>query len=264
MTSAKWNAAEYAANSAVQQLWARERIATLHLRGHERILDLGCGDGKVTAELAQAVPRGTVSGIDASTEMIAFAKNAFPPARFPNLEFLVMDAREIRFDQPFDLVFSNAALHWIDDHQKILHGAGSVLKPGGRLVVSCGGRGNAHDVFVAMRPEMRLKRWRDFFRQMPHPYFFYSPDDYKKWLPKAGFKIQNVQLTPRDAVYPGSEAFGAWLRTTWIPYIHRLPEEMRGEFVAAVTARYLAKHPAGADGKIHVRMIRLEIDAVKV
>src|SRR5580658_8193394 len=129
--SAKWNAADYAANSVVQQAWARELIARLNLRGDEHILDVGCGDGKVTAEIARAVPRGSATGVDASAEMIAFAQKTFPPDKVPNLEFHVMDAREIQFARQFNFVFSNAALHWVDNHQKFLRGAAAVLKPGG-------------------------------------------------------------------------------------------------------------------------------------
>jgi trans-aconitate 2-methyltransferase len=151
----------------------------------------------------------------------------------------------------------------VDDHQAILRGMASVLKPGGRLIVSCGGKGNAQDVFVALRPELRLKRWRKYFWKMPKPYFFFSPADYEKWLPKFGFKIKNLELAPKDATYPGAEGFAAWLRTAWLPYVQRVPENLREEFIAAVTARYVAKHPPGADGKVHVRMVRLEIDAVK-
>jgi trans-aconitate methyltransferase len=261
---AKWNAADYAANSVVQQTWARELIAKLNLHGDEQILDVGCGDGKVTAEIVHAVPRGSVVGVDASPQMIAFAKKTFPAKQFPNLKFQVMDARKIKFAQSFDVIFSNAALHWVDDHEKILRGAASVLKSGGRFIVSCGGKGNAQDVFVALRPEMRLKRWREFFRKMPTPYFFYSPDDYKKWLPKFGFKIQKIKLAPKDATYNGAEGFATWLRTTWIPYVQRVPENLREEFIVAVTQRYVAKHPPDADGKVHVKMVRLEIDAIKV
>jgi trans-aconitate methyltransferase len=261
---AKWNAADYAANSVVQQTWARELIAKLNLRGDEHILDVGCGDGKVTAEIAHALPDGLVVGIDASPQMIAFAKKTFPAKKNPNLKFQVMDARKIKFARQFDLIFSNAALHWVDDHEKILRGASAVLKPGGRLVVSCGGKGNAQDVFVALRPEMRLKRWREFFRQMPTPYFFHAPGDYKRWLPKFGFKIQKLKLAPKDATYEGADGFATWLRTTWIPYVQRVPEILREEFIAAVTQRYLAKHPPDADGKVHVKMVRLEIDAVKL
>ncbi|HEX3624223.1 MAG TPA: methyltransferase domain-containing protein [Verrucomicrobiae bacterium] len=261
--TAKWDAAQYAANSVVQQTWARELIAKLGLRGNEHILDVGCGDGKVTAEIARAVPDGSATGVDASTEMISFAQKTFPKSRNPNLEFHVMDAREIKFARQFDLVFSNAALHWVDDHQKFLAGAAAVLRPGGRLVVSCGGKGNAQDVFVALRPELRARQWRESFRQMPEPYFFYAPDEYRKWLAKAGFSARSIRLAPKDATYPGAEGFAAWLRTTWIPYVQRVPENLREEFIAAVTGRYVAKHPADADNNVHVKMVRLEIDAVK-
>jgi trans-aconitate methyltransferase len=282
--TAEWNAADYAANSAVQQTWARELIAQLQLRGDEHVLDVGCGDGKVTAEIARAVPRGSVVGVDASPQMIEFARKTFPRGKIPNLEFHVMDAREIGgCDAPsqssgrlksgdggvaatrlFDIVFSNAALHWVDDHRAFLRGAASVLRPGGRLLVSCGGKGNAHDVFIALRSEMRLKRWREFFRKLEKPYFFHSLDSYEKWLPRFGFKSRGVRLSSKDAVYGGRDGFAAWLRTTWLPYTQRVPENLREEFIAAVTDRYVAEHPPDADGRVHVRMVRLEIDAVKV
>src|SRR4051812_26134648 len=259
-----WSAADYASNSVVQQTWARELIAKLNLRGDERILDVGCGDGKVTAEIARAVPKGAAVGVDASPQMIEFANKEFPASKTPNLEFYVMDARHIAFQRKFDLVFSNAALHWVDDHQAFLRGAGSVLRSGGRLMVSCGGKGNAHDVFLALRPEMRLKRWREFFRRMEAPYFFHSPEEYKKWLPRFGFKTRSVKLAPKDATYEGCDGFATWLRTTWLPYTQRVPEDVREQFIAAVVQRYVAKHPVDAKGSVHVRMVRLEIDATKV
>ncbi len=263
--TATWNAADYAANSVVQHGWARELIARLHLRGDEHILDVGCGDGKVTAEIARMVPAGRVLGVDTSPEMIAFAQKMFPPAKTLNLKFRICDAREIgAVVERFDLIFSNAALHWVDDHEAVLRGAATVLKPGGRLVVSCAGTSNAHDVFLALRPEIRLQRWRRFFRKMPAPYFFHAPGDYEKWLPKFGFKINLLKLAPKDAAYPGTEGLAAWLRTTWLPYIQRVPENMRAEFIAAVTRRYIAKHPPDARGNVHVRMVRLELAAEKL
>ena len=131
-------------------------------------------------------------------------------------------------------------------------------------MVSCGGKGNAQDVFLALRPEMRLKRWREFFRKMEAPYFFHSPEEYKKWLPKFGFEARSIKLAPKDATYPAIEEFAGWLRTTWMPYTQRVPEDQREQFIAAVVVRYVAKHPVDAKGLVHVRMVRLEIDAVRV
>jgi trans-aconitate 2-methyltransferase len=258
-----WDPAAYAANSASQQAWARELIAKLELRGHERILDVGCGDGKVTAELARAVPKGAATGIDSSPDMIRFARVAFRTGAVANLEFQVMDARQIRFERAFDLVFSNAALHWVDDHQAFLRGAATCLRPGGRLVVSCGGKGNAHDVFIALRAEMRLKRWREFFRKLERPYFFHRPEEYEPWLARCGFKTRSVRLADKDMVFPGREGFAGWFRTTWLPYTQRVPESAREEFVAAVADRYVATHPLDEAGRVHVHMVRLEIDAVR-
>jgi trans-aconitate 2-methyltransferase len=258
-----WDPAAYAANSASQQAWARELIAKLRLRGDERILDVGCGDGKVTVELARNVPRGAVVGIDASPDMIEFARVTFPPSEISNLKFEIMDARQIRPGATFDLVFSSAALHWVDDHPAFLRGAGGCLRPGGRLVVSCGGKGNAQEVFVALRSVIRLARWRPFFRRLKKAYFFYRPEDYEKWLPRLGFTRTSVRLADKDMVFPGRDGFVGWFRTTWLPYTQRVPESPREEFIVAVTDRYLARHPADAAGRVQVRMVRLEIQAVK-
>lgn len=259
-----WDPAGYAAHSSSQQLWARERITRLALQGNEQVLDVGCGDGKVTAELARALVGGHVVGIDSSADMIRFARKTFPARSIPNLVFHVMDARRIRFESKFDLVFSNAALHWVDDHQAFLRGVGACLHAGGRLTVSCGGKGNAQEVFVALRSEMRLKHWSRWFRRLKRPYFFYSPEDYEKWLPRAGFKSLQVRLVDKDMVWEGRQGLAAWLRTTWLPYTQRVPESLREEFIGGVVARYVARHPLDSAGRVHVRMVRLEIDAVKV
>ena len=262
----EWNAGGYAAHSSEQQSWARELIARLGLRGDERVVDVGCGDGKITAELARLLPHGTATGTDVSPEMIAFAQAAFPAATHPNLKFLVADARKldaVASPGGVDVIFSNAALHWVDDHPAFLRSAATLLKPGGKLAVSCGGQGNAQDVFLALRPEMRLKRWREFFRHMPTPYHFYAPADYEKWLPKFGFRLVRLELAPKESLYAGAAGFATWLRVTWLPYVQRVPVAAREEFIAAVTRRYLAAHPADAQGRVPVRMVRLEIEAVK-
>ncbi len=143
MARFRWNAEDYAQHSRPQQKWARELIGKLRLRGPESVLDIGCGDGKVTAEIAYLVPDGRVVGIDNSPAMIALAAERYPRHRHPNLLFRRMDAAALTFSGQFDVVFSNAALHWIRDHRPVLAGILQALKPGGRIVLQMGGRGNA-------------------------------------------------------------------------------------------------------------------------
>ncbi len=258
-----WDPAEYAIWSGAQLEWARELITRLELRGHERILDVGCGNGRVTAELAALVPYGTVLGVDNSPEMINFARAAFPQDRFPNLRFAQMDARRLQLTEQFDVVFSNAALHWVDDHTAFLRGAAAGLRPGGRLLISCGGKGNAHDVFVAIRAVMRRRDWRRFFRQMSRPYFLCGPDEYLRWLPQFGFNPRTVQLVNKEIVFANLAALCGWLRTTWLPYTQRVPEHARDQFIRAVAEQYILGRPTDATNNIRVGMVRLEVDAVR-
>ena len=238
-------------------------MVRLACRGDERAVDVGCGDGRLTAELARQVPAGEVLGVDSSPEMIEHARAAFPQATHTNLRFERMDAARLELATDHDVVFSNAVLHWVPDHRAFLRGAARALRPGGKLVVSCGGKGNAGDVFSVLRAEMRSPAWRAFFRNLEKPYFFHGDDEYQEWLPEAGFRPGRIRLAPKDALHESVEAFAGWFRTTWMPYTQRVPEGRRDAFIDAVVRRYLEMHPAESTGAVRVRMVRLEIDAVR-
>ncbi len=134
MNAYRWNAQDYAQNSQAQQQWAKELTAQLQLSGRETVLDLGCGDGKVTAEIATIVDRGTVVGIDNSAAMIELAQGRYPEQQHPNLSFRVMDAGSLSFTECFDVVFSNAVLHWVKHHQPVIGGLYRSLKSGGKIL----------------------------------------------------------------------------------------------------------------------------------
>jgi trans-aconitate methyltransferase len=139
-TAHEWNPADDARHSTGQERWARELFTLLAPKPHEGVLDIGCGDGRNTVELAALTPDGTVVGVDRSTAIIQFAQQHFPPARFPNLSFLQADASALPFHSEFDAVFSNAVLHWVLDHQPVLAGIARRLRPGGRCVLQMGER----------------------------------------------------------------------------------------------------------------------------
>ena len=183
----RWNARDYAKNSSGQFEWAQELIAKLDLQGSESILDIGCGDGKITYRLAVAAKNGYVLGIDQSQEMIRIAIEQFPPAKYPNLSFLRMNATDIRVSQKFDVAFSNATLHWVKDQVAVLRGVRKCLKSGGKILFQMGGRGNAADVFVVIQGMLQHKRWGSYYEGFIPPYNFYGPEEYEVWLLESGF-----------------------------------------------------------------------------
>ncbi|MEO0377003.1 MAG: methyltransferase domain-containing protein [Cyanobacteria bacterium P01_A01_bin.17] len=258
-----WNAQDYEQHSSAQQKWAKELIVKLNLKGNERILDLGCGDGKITAELARCVPSGSVMGIDQSEAMITLAQTRYPSAQVENLQFQQMDARQLTFQNQFDVVFSNATLHWVDDHVAVLNGLAAGLRSQGRILLQMGGHGNASEIIKAFDIVTQQPQWRQYFIDFTFPYFFNRPADYRTWLPKAGFTPQRVELIPKDMTHNGSTELAGWIRTTWFPYINQVPEAMRDRLVAVVLEQYLQTHPPLNDGFTHVKMIRLEVEARK-
>jgi len=258
-----WNADEYARSSAVQQQWAEELIRKLCLGPDERVLDIGCGDGKVTAALARQVPEGRVVGLDSSERMIEFAQRAFPPEDCPNLSFQAGDARDLPFRGEFDVVFSNAALHWVVDHEPVVRGIAAALAPGGRVLLQMGGRGNAAGVVAAVESLMQAAEWRDLFTGFEFPYGFHGPDQYRGWLAEAGLTTQRLELVPKYMVHAGRQQMAGWIRTTWLPYLQRVPEDRRPRFVEQLLDAYAAAHPPDMDGALHLDMVRLEVEATR-
>jgi trans-aconitate 2-methyltransferase len=258
-----WNAADYNKSSPAQQVWAQELIEKIGLYGNERVLDIGCGDGKITAAIAEIVPLGMVTGIDSSTEMIRFAREHFPAHIHPNLNFVRMDASHLAFSEEFDVVFSNAALHWISDHRPLLAGIANSLRPGGRVLIQMGGKGNADQVFCVLKVLLENRRWGHYFAGFGFTHGFFGTAEYRLWLEESGLEPIRVELIPKDMSYLTRDAFAAWIRTTWLPWMARLPEREQPVFIEGVIDEYLARYPADANGEIHIAMMRLEAEAKK-
>ena len=261
---AQWNAQDYAQSSSAQAAWAQDLIVKLNLSGNETVLDVGCGDGKVTAEIARRLPDGFVLGIDSSSEMVQFANAENLESAIANLQFACMDARKIDSSRTFDVVFSNAVLHWVDDHPAFLRGASQVLRSRGKLVTSCGGKGNAADVVSVFEALIQQPTWNPYFTNFQFPYFFYSPNEYADWLTESGFQSVRRDLVPKDMIHSGKEGLSGWIRTTWMPYIHRVPEARRENLIEEFLEEYLNQHPLDSQGNSHVKMVRLEVEAIKI
>jgi trans-aconitate methyltransferase len=171
----EWNASEYNRHSSLQAALAEEHLDRLALEGAERVLDIGCGDGKITAEIAARVPRCSVLGVDPSHDMIAFATRHFGPATRPNLRFEVADVRRLTYRDEFDRVVSFNALHWVPDQGAALRSIRRALVDAGRALlrlVPQGPRRSLEDFIEDLR---HSARWAGHFTGFQKPYAHFLP-----------------------------------------------------------------------------------------
>jgi trans-aconitate methyltransferase len=263
MPKHKWDASDYAVNSSAQAKWGKELIAKLNLRGDETVLDIGCGDGKLTVTLAQQLPSGSVQGIDSSLEMIRFAVKSFPSLATPNLSFKVCDACRLTSANKFDVVVSFACLHWIKDHLPVLKSIRRSLKNNGRILLQFGGKGNAEDLLAVTDEVIAGDQWKKYFRRFVFPWHFYEPGQYRVWVKQAGLTPKRVELIAKDMVQKSKDDLIGWIRATWRPYVCRVPAGLQNKFLTEIVQRYLARYPLDEDGCAHLQMQRLEVEAYK-
>jgi len=206
-----WNAADYAANARFVSDLGQPVLDLLAPRSGERILDIGCGDGALTARLVEA--GATVVGVDPAPDFVA-------AARARGIDARAHDAQALPFEQEFDAVFTNAVLHWVPDLDAALRGMHRALRPGGRCVGEFGGHGNVAAVSTALRA---VGRQHGVDVQMPWRYV--TPADFSRRLVAAGFMPVSVDLIPRPTPLPSGMA--AWLRTFAGPIFEQLPAAVR-------------------------------------
>jgi trans-aconitate 2-methyltransferase len=263
MDEFKWNAKDYRDNSSIQQEWARELIARLELKGDEKVLDIGCGDGKITAEIAGKLPYGSIVGVDNSKEMIDLANSCFQNGTHKNISFKLGDAKKLNFDDEFDIVFSNATLHWITDHTPVLEGIKKALKIHGKSLLQMGGKGNAGEIIDEFDSVRNRPEWESYFAGFEFPYGFFDPEEYKVLLDETGLKINYIKLINKDMTHNNIDGLKGWIRTTWLPYTTRVPGNLQNLFIDQIVNNYINKHPLDDNGCTHVKMVRLEVMAEK-
>ena len=208
------------------------------LKGNERVLDVGCGNGKVTAEIAARVPQGAVVGVDSSADMIAFASSHFGPTVRPNLRFEVADARRLRFHEEFDLVVSFNALHWIPEQDQPLRSIRAAMKPDGLAqlrLVPAGKRKSLENVIE----ETRLSSsWERYFQGFHDPYLHLTPEQYAALAESNGLQVRRIHTEDKSWDFKTRAGFLAFGSVTFVEWTKFIPEAERLAFVADVLDRY--------------------------
>ena len=229
--SRDWDAATYDRVSDIQLTWAIEQLERLDLDGDEVVLDAGCGSGRVTALLADRVPRGRVYGVDVAPSMAAHAAEALGE----RATILCQDLVELSLPEPVDVVFSNATFHWVKDHDALFAAIHRTLKPGGRLLAQCGGRGNIDGFRTAADSVAAEEPFEHYFVGWERPWNYATDVDTAAALERSGFADVRCWLEPK-AVTPADPR--AFVQTVClVRHLDPLPDGLRGPFIDRVLKR---------------------------
>lgn len=259
MNTFEFDGEKYKKASRHQKEWGNSLIAELSLRGNEAILDLGCGDGGLTEELAQAVPEGNVLGIDASAGMIETARQR----KRDNLEFRQTDINDIEFENMFDVIFSNAALHWVKDHTKLLHNTFRALKEKGVLLWDFAGEGNCSNFFSVVRDQMQSQKYEQYFREFEWPWYMPAKAEYEKLVAAVGFSVYDVAEVNRDRSFADADEMIKWIdQPSIVPFISILPDDIKGDFRKDVI-RVMLERTQQQDGTCFETFRRIHVMARK-
>jgi trans-aconitate methyltransferase len=241
-----WNPDVYARTARFVSEFGESLIAVLAPRPGERVLDLGCGDGALTAKLVALGAQ--VVGVDASPAMVEAACKRGIDAR-------VMRGEDLGFDAEFDAVFSNAAIHLMKLPARVAEGIRRALKPGGRLVAELGAVGNIAIVLHELYP---LLRDRGLDGAALCPWYFPTAEEYQRLLEANGLRVDTIDLFPRPAPLPGH--ITEWFDTFCGSFLLAMPESERGRFKAELADRLAPKLRDG-DGRWTLDYVRLRVAA---
>lgn len=259
MNPFEFDGEKYKQASKHQKEWGTKLISELELSGNEAILDLGCGDGVLTEQLSTLVPNGKVVGIDASVGMLETAKKHVKD----NLHFICMDINELDFENHFDIIFSNAALHWIKNHPKLLQNSLKALKPNGIIRWNFASDGTCLHFFDTIQTAMKEAAFKEYFHDFEWPWFMPSKDEYEKTMAEAGFSKAHIWSENVDRYFSNGDEMIQWIeQPSLVPFIRQIPEEKKEAFRNWVVERMIEKTKQ-PDGRHFETFRRLNVKATK-
>lgn len=229
-----WDARTYdQVSRLVQYRWGQQVLEWRKWRGDEIVMDAGCGSGLLTRRLAKRVPRGKVYAVDIDSNMIKRAKNNLQ--FFDNVEIIQSSFTDIRIPRKLDVVFSNSALHWIQDHKKLFQKFWEMLHPinvssdnndisissndnnnsesNGQLLIQCGGDGNLQRIISMLERITHLDQFKEYFTDWKQPWYFAKPDDTYKLLQETGYVNARVFSSSDQVILPNRRVYSKFVKT---------------------------------------------------
>ncbi|MEO8678061.1 MAG: methyltransferase domain-containing protein [Vicinamibacterales bacterium] len=256
----EWNAASYHKVSGPQTNWGHKVLARFEGRGDERAIDVGCGSGRLTGELMERLPRGSLVAIDRSWNMLIAARANLRPVFGSRVKFAQVTLPAMPFSGWADLVFSTATFHWVRDHQALFNNLFTTLRPGGRLIAQCGGGPNLARA-RAFAERLRLTQpFAPYFEQWHDVWEYASAEATAERLGRAGFADIETNLEEALTVLATEDDYREFVTTViFHPYLGMLPDaSLKQAFIDRVTEDS-AKH----DPPFSLDYWRLNLNAVK-
>ena len=252
--SSEWDAHAYERVSGPQVSWGRTVIERIPLRGDETALDAGCGTGRVTRLLAERLPRGRVIAVDGSRAMVEEATERLADLA-PRVSVRNGNLLELELDEPVDLIVSTATFHWILDHDALFRRLFAALRPGGRLVAQCGGRGNIAATLDAAAGVGAREPYSGALGRMPDGWLFAGPEETIARLEAAGFEDARAELIEAPAALDAESA--DFLATVVLRHhLELLEPALRAPYAEEVTGLL-----RGPDGRVVLDYVRLNMEA---
>ncbi|MFN7998776.1 MAG: methyltransferase domain-containing protein [Bryobacteraceae bacterium] len=250
MSANTWNPELYQSSHSFVWKFGRDLLALLAPQAGERILDVGCGTGQLTAEIAQS--GAEVQGIDSAAAMVEQARGNFPSLRFEQVSATALPYRE-----EFDAVFSNAVLHWVRDAETAAAAISRALKPGGRFVAEFGGHGNVQRVVDAAYAELRAMGVAA--PEKLNPWYYPSVGEYASLLEGHQLEVTFAALFDRPTPLEGGESgFRNWTAMFCKPFTDAVPSEQRGELVNRLEERLAPGLRRNGEWSMDYRRIRVQ------
>ncbi len=249
----------YEKASIFQQEWGNKLISELNLKGNEDILDLGCGDGLLTAKLAKLVPNGNVIGVDASEGMIKVAKEK----EENNLKFLLMDINQIDLNRQFDFIFSNATLQWIKNQKQLWTNIHKLLNPNGFVRFNFAADGNSSHFIKVIKETIVFEEYKKYFSEFQWPWYMPSVDEYENNLKDFVFSELNVWSENTDRFFPDKEAMIGWVnQPNIVPFLKNIPEDKK-ELFREIVIEQMIKETLQENGQCFETFRRINVLAKK-